>query len=594
MIRYRLGFQDHRQHYVSVIASIPTDGHRSLEVFLPTWTPGSYLIREYARHLESLEARNGQAAQLPIERLAKNRWRVTADGDSVVELRYRLYARELSVRTNYVDAELAVLNGAATFLAAIDRLEQPCLVEFDAALPWSDIATSLDVERETPRVYRARDYHQLVDSPIVLGSLDRQPFDVAGYHHELVSVGDLRRWETSRAMEDVRRIVAAQHRFWGEVPYRQYRFINLVLEASGGLEHDDCSLLLTSRGVMRDPVRYRDWLDLVSHEFFHTWNVRRLRPRGLQSYDYEHETLLPELWVAEGITSYYDRLLLARCGLFSEADFLESLSKTIKQLQEGPGRGTQSLLDAGRETWIKFYRPDENSGNSRVSYYIKGAVIAWFLDTEIRRATDNRRSLDDLCLGLWRESRAVGYTNDEVLALVERLAGPDVRRRLVDWLGGCEDLDYRPALQWWGLRWAPADSKETSQSASAVSAAAEPKPWLGAETSEVPGRVLIKRVVRGGPAFDGGLQADDELIAIDGLRVESGQLAELLRLVWDAQPVAVTVARRGRLIDRSVRLVAEPPQAWKLETDETAAAEVGQRRRAWLAEAGSDSADFQV
>jgi len=589
MIRYRLDFAGYRQHYLEVTATIPADGLGTIELFLPTWTPGSYLIREYARHLEQIRLLHGSAKRL--DRLSKNRWRVSCASSPEVVVSYRIYARELTVRTNFVDNDLALINGAATFLTRPDQLGCPHQVVLEPTPQWSSVATSL---REVPgagRTFQAADYHELVDSPLLLGDLDRQSFSAAGRPLELVSVGDLQRWNLPQAASDVQRIVETEHQFWGDVPYDRYLFLNLVLEGFGGLEHDNCCVLLTTRGAMRDPERYREWLELVCHEFFHTWNVRRLRPMALQAYDYEQETLLPELWVAEGMTSYYDQLLLARSGLFSETDYLQALSKTIKGVQEAPGRTVQSVADASREAWIKFYRPDENSTNSRISYYTKGALIAWLLDAALRRTTDDRHSLDDVMRRLWRQHQPTGYRQQDVLILVSELAGVDVASQLERWIEGCDELDFQPALDWWGLRWAvePAATAQATSPVSNPPGSAPPKAWLGWELAEPAGRVVIKRILRDGPAARGGLQVDDELIAVDGLRAEPGKVADQLQHVWDGAPVRVTVARRGRIRDCEVTPTGEPTASWRLEPDPEASSSSQQHRLAWLGNNGNQS-----
>ncbi len=266
-----------------------------------------------------------------------------------------------------------------------------------------------------------------------------------------MNVGESGYWDGSKAATDLSKVVAAHHEMWGAVPYQRYLFLNVICGRGGGLEHDNSALLMTSIWSFRDEERYKDWLSLASHEFFHAWNVRRLRPKGLVKYDYESETYTPSLWIAEGVTSYYEDLLLVRAGLFSKKEFLDRLNKNIDGVQKTPGRTKQSLSESSYDAWIKFYRPDENSSNTRISYYSKGAVVAFLLDTKIRELTDGVKSLDDVMRTMYQRYQESGYEPADFRRVVNEIAGEDLSQWFASAVDSTDELDFSPVHNWFGL-----------------------------------------------------------------------------------------------------------------------------------------------
>lgn len=455
-VQYRITFRQAENHRCEIEVTLPTEGAESIELMMPVWTPGSYLVREYARQIETIQARDGVTNQaLELTKTTKNRWRVASKGVAELSVRYTLYCRELGVRTNWIERDFAFLTGAATFLTPVDRLNRKHLVRIESLPHWPQIATSLAKSDEDSWTRIASSFDELVDSPILIGDIDIRSFDAGGAKHHLATIGTDGLWNTAKAAEDVKKIVETEQAFWGAVPYKDYWFLNLATESGGGLEHDNSTVLMTSRWAMKQKAKYTDWLGLVSHEFFHTWNVRRLRPKVLMKYDFEGEQYTRELWVAEGVTSYYDDLLLARSGLCSPKDYLDRISKGITGVQTAPGRLVQPLSESSFDTWIKFYRPDENANNSRVSYYTKGSIVAMLLDAEIRSATQNQKSLDDVMRSLWRDHLQTGYTTADVLKAANAASGKD----LTDWfhrsIETTEEPDFTTFLQWYGLEWKP-------------------------------------------------------------------------------------------------------------------------------------------
>ncbi len=581
----RISFVEAEHHVIEVRMWLPTRKESSMELVFPVWTPGSYMVREYARNVEQLSASvcdecgSEELQPAATNHLDKHRWLINCAGSDWVCVSYRLYAREMSVRTNWVERDYAFLTGAAAFPFVRGREDSPIQILMDLPQHWSNVATSL-VRKTTADAQCielwADNYDDLVDSPIVCGVLDVTPFDVGGREHYLVNCGGDDLWDSLKAVADVERIVAEHQQFWGVAPYERYFFINLITESGGGLEHDNSCVLMASRWAMRRRDSYLNWLALVSHEFFHTWNVRRLRPRELMRYDYEKEQYVSELWIAEGITSYFDDLALARCGVCTREEYLQRLSKNIATVQSAPGRLVQSLHDSSWDTWIKHYRPDENTPNTRISYYLKGLLVAWLLDAEIQRATGRTRNLDEVMRLLWHERLETGYTLADFNEIVERVADKSLAAWLENAVCSAEELDFSSALEWFGLRFKTLDKpvRDASDKTGEV--------WIGSDSSSTDGRLWVRRVLRGSPSDIAGVNVDDELIALDGYRVDPASWPERLGMYQPGDSLPLTVARRGKLLELPLRLGRKPTVTWQLEISPVASSVAEENLRAWL------------
>jgi predicted metalloprotease with PDZ domain len=558
-IRYTLRFPAPHTHYVEVRADVPTSGQHEIELMMATWTPGSYLIREYERHVENVAATGPSGPPLHVTKTAKNRWAVTTGGAALVAVTYRVYGREMSVRTNWIEADFALINGAPTFLTLADSQPRPHEIALTLPSSWARSVTSLPLLAGTANRYCAASYDVLVDSPILAGSPAVYDFGVAGKVHRLVNEGEAGVFEGARAARDLETIVREHHRFWGVVPYDRYVCINLITEAGGGLEHASSAVLMTSRWATRTRKAYLGWLELASHELFHVWNGKRLRPIELGPFDYEREATSRGLWVVEGITEYYGDLLLHRAGLSTRDEFLASLSDKIEGLQTTPGRAVQSVASASFDAWIKLYRPDENSPNVSVSYYVKGAVVAFLLDLEIRRVTGNRRSLDDVMRAAFtRFAGSRGFTDEEFRSLVGDIAGTSLVEFFSSALDGTSELDYTNAFESIGLRFKtaePAPGKTPGRATLAV-------------VTKIDGnRLVVSQVRRGTVAHEAGMNVDDEIIAIDDFRVRPDQLDARMEQYVPGERVSLLVARRDRLVRLDLTLGLEPLKSWQLEMD---------------------------
>jgi predicted metalloprotease with PDZ domain len=552
-IRYSLSFPAAHTHYVDVEAVIPTDGQAQVDLMMPVWTPGSYLVREYSRNVESLTARSDAGVSLTIEKTRKNRWRVLASGPAVT-LRYRVYAHEMSVRTNWVDDEFALLNGAATYITRLEGRDRPYEVELHLASGWSRSVSSMI--SPAANTYRSPDYDTLVDSPIVAGNPSIYEFTVGGKPHYLVDIAERGVWDGAKAVKDLEKIVRQTSAFWGAIPYDRFYFLNIIGAPTNGLEHKSSVTLNIDRDSTKTRNAYLGWLSLASHEYFHAWNVKRLRPIELGPFDYENEVYTRSLWFAEGVTDYYADLQMHRAGVSTREEYLAALSDAIIQVQTTPGRLVQPLEQSSYDAWIKYYRPDENSANASITYYGKGSLVGFLLDAKLRRATGNMKSLDDLMRLMYgRYSGARGFTPEDLRTAAAEVAGAGAAAELRRWfaqvLDSTDELDYREALDWFGLQFRPPPPK--------------PNVWMGIRTRLDGQRIVVTEVRRGSPAAAAGLDIADELVALNDEDL-SGKLNEHLAPFAPGDTVTFTIRRRGETQRVGLKLGADPAAPWLLAT----------------------------
>jgi predicted metalloprotease with PDZ domain len=453
-------------HLAEVESEVPAGGQATVELRMAVWTPGFYRVEDYAGKIQGLSARSPTGAALVVERPRTNRWLVrNPGGDRKVVVSYRLKCDRRSVTTNWVSDDLIVLNGAATFLTPVEPVRRAHEVRLELPPGCRRSITALAAAADgQPNHYRVDDYDTLVDSPIVAGDLSIHEFDVEGSRHILADAGDVGRWDGARAAGDLEKIVRQTRRFWGSLPFRRYVFLNVFRPGAGGLEHKDSTLLTANPARLAREPGSLGWLRFVSHEYFHAFNVKRLRPIELGPFDYEHPPSTKSLWIAEGLTTYFGDLIVARAGLAAPRDFLAGLSTHIAQLQGSPGRLVQTLEQASLDVWGSGTSGVGRDPATKLSYYVKGPVVGFLLDARIRRATAGRRSLDDaMRLAYQRYSGERGFTPEQFRATAEEVAGAG----LVEWfrraISSTEELDYGEALNWFGLRFAPAPAADPAK-----------------------------------------------------------------------------------------------------------------------------------
>ncbi|MEY4757066.1 MAG: hypothetical protein RJA34_1964 [Pseudomonadota bacterium] len=550
---------------------------------LPTWIPGSYLIREFARHLQQVRARQGKRS-LPVAHIDKHTWDVVCDPSRPLTLHYTVYAFDPSVRTAWLDAHRGFFNATSLLLRVLGRedLPQGLAVQAPTDSKHWQLATSLKpikTDKQGFGHYGAENYDELADSPVEMGAFWSESFVARGVPHRFVVAGAADSFDGRQLIKDARKICEASIDFWHgkEVPVidRYVFMLNVLDDGYGGLEHKYSTALICNRrdlprrGETQRSEGYTTLLGLISHEYFHTWNVKRLRPADLSPLNYQQENYTELLWFFEGFTSYYDDLLLRRAGLLDDATYLKLLTKTIQQVQQTPGRSVQSVAEASFDAWVKYYRQDENTPNATVSYYTKGALVALCLDLTLR--SEGKTTLDEVMRGLWRRCEGGTMTQADLATVLQELGGRSYAGELRSWVHGTEELPLVSLLQ-----------------AQGIDIEHEPAPLaqaLGLRVRDDAG-IRVKTVLSGGPAEQAGMAAGDEWLGIEIPSKKRSQPAQAWRLgkledlplyAGKQRDLTAIVARDQRLMRLPLTL-PNPIQNWRL------AIQSADRVQQWTAE----------
>ena len=632
-VRYRILPARPEAHLYAVSCALDVPDPQGQRYALPAWIPGSYMIREFARHIVSIRAESrGRAVR--IEKLDKHTWRAApVDGPLVVH--YEVYAWDLSVRGAHLDTSHGFFNGTSVFLRPLGCEQQTCLVEI--APPAGGAYSAWRVATSLPRMgapaggfgrYAASNYDELIDHPVEMGSFARLNFRACGVPHEMAITG-VQDADTARLARDLKKICETQIRFWngdgaaggaektlaasgnanaaaaganvdtpaagghgktpaaggrGVAPMDRYVFLTTALgEGYGGLEHRASTALMCSRadlprrGVKEISESYRGFLGLCSHEYFHTWNVKRLKPAPFAPYDLDRENYTTLLWMFEGFTSYYDDLLLLRAGLIGRDSYLELLARAITSHLRTAGRERQTVAESSFDAWIKYYRQDENSPNAVVSYYVKGSLVALCLDLHIRERTRGRKSLDDVMRLMWRRRGIAGsgVGDDQVEAIAEEASGLRLRGFFDLAVRSTAELPLARLLGTHGVCLHRRAAKSATDKGGIARHGAKPgdaRPAapasLGAR-SRVDGKdIVLTHVLEGGAALQAGLAAGDAIVAVNGLRPRAGGLDALLEAHRPGDALQVLAFRRDELREFRVRLLAAPSDTCELSVDE--------------------------
>ncbi|KQP20625.1 M61 family metallopeptidase [Pseudorhodoferax sp. Leaf267] len=586
-IGYRVELADLHAHLYRVTLTIQAPSAHQ-RVSLPVWIPGSYMVREFSKHLQQLEAHQGRRVVNCVQ-LDKNSWDLTAEPGKPLVLRYVVYANDNSVRTAWLDSQRGFFNGTSLCLRVHGHETQPHALELVASratASWSVATglTSTDVDAAGFGHYLAADYDELVDCPFELGTFWHGEFKAAGIPHRFVVAGAPLSFDGARLLHDTQKICEEQIRFWhpptdgavkgSKPPHKRYVFmLNAVDDGYGGLEHRNSTALLCNRRDLprrdeqagesaqgphtsRQSEGYTTLLGLISHEYFHTWNVKRLRPAEFARYAYDAEQYTQLLWFFEGFTSYYDDLMLHRCGLIDNAGYVKLLNKGINQVMQTPGRLLQSVAQSSMDAWVKYYRSDENTPNATVSYYTKGALVALCLDLSLR--AEGKTTLDNVMRALWTRCGGGPMAEADLAAVLAELAGRPFDDELTAWVHGHDELPLQPLLEAHGV----AVHEDAAQLAHR----------LGLRVSEANG-IQVKIVLRGGAAELAGFSAGDEWLGVetehDGWRLS--RLDDLLFYTGRTRHVTALVARDKRLM----RLRLEIPtttdvRTWRLSVENAA------------------------
>ncbi|SDV50431.1 M61 family metallopeptidase [Chitinasiproducens palmae] len=586
-IRYTIRPSRPAAHVFEVTLTVAEPAADGQRFFLPVWIPGSYMVREFSRNIVTIGARAASGRRVALTKLDKHTWQA-APCKGPLTLRYEVYAWDLSVRSAYLDDTIGFFNGTSVFLAVVGQETAPCSVTIEAPAGVSGwrVATCLREARGTRRYgfgdYLADDYDELIDHPVTLGLFQSTTFEAHGVPHDIVISGAVPGLDLPRLAADLQRICERQIAMFEprtrRAPMTRYVFMTMAVgDGYGGLEHRASTALIANRddlplrGVAEVGEGYRTYLGLCSHEYFHTWNVKRIKPDSFVDYDLSRENYTTLLWLFEGFTSYYDDLTLVRSGLIDANAYFGLLGKTIANVERGSGRLKQTVAESSFDAWTKYYRQDENASNAIVSYYTKGSLVALAFDLAIRARSESRRSLDDFMRLLWQRfgrdfyrGRKRGVDAADVLALIEESTGVDLSDLFAQAVDSTRDLPFEALFAPFGL-----SLEAVPVAGSRVSLGAKVRP-----------DGVLAAVYDNGPAQAAGLSASDTLVAVDGLRVTGGNLEKLLTRYAPRQQIEIHAFRRDVL--RSFRLTLAPADVshFRLLASDTRAGRA--LRNAWL------------
>ncbi len=551
-LRYTLSMPEPHTHYFQVEAELSGVKQKYVDFTMPVWAPGSYLVREFAKNVEGFEAKDKNGKSLRSEKIDKNTWRVYTDKSNLVRASYNVYAFEMSVRTSFLDASHGYVNGTSMFMYPEGYQNLSGTLHVKPYKEWSKISTGLKSTGNF--TYTFPNYDILVDSPLEIGNHEIYTFTAAGVPHEVAMYGE-GNFNKEQLIQDMKRVVEESISIIGELPVDRYVFIVHNLQrGGGGLEHLNSTTLQTSRWNYSTEAGYNGFLSLVAHEYFHLWNVKRLRPITLGPFDYNKENYTNLLWVSEGITSYYDDLIVERAGFTSPQRYLDIVAGTINSVENTPGNRIQTVAESSFDAWIKYYRRNENSNNAEVSYYTKGGVLGQLLNMLILNETKGEKSLDDVMKYMYNryyKKLNRGYTEAEFKEVLEVISGTNMDAFFKDYVNGTQTPDYNKYFEAAGLNLVN------------INKGSENPSW-GANTGLSDGRLLVKSVNRGSSAYEGGLNVNDEIIAIDGYRV-TDDISQYVNGRKIGEKLAVLIARDGKTMMLEVTMLKDNSVRYRFE-----------------------------
>lgn len=526
------------ENSLEITLRLKLQSDESVELALPTWIPGSYLIREFSRYLGEISATDPSGNDASFSRVDKARWRLTADAAGEYALRYNVFAHELTVRSPHVDDSHAFFNGANVFLYPTEQ-DAEFIVSLDSPPGWT---THAPLPQDADGRFITNDWDRLADTAFECGPHTLHSFKVSGVEHRLIFWGDDGvRVDYAKLVCDTRKIVEYHEQFFGSLPYDRYDFVfHITPDARGGLEHLYGTTLATPWAYFEDTEKYADLLTLITHEHFHAWNGKRIRPVELGPFDYQNENYSRGLWVVEGFTSYFDEYNTYRAGLIDREAYLKRLCESLDRLDATPGRRTQSIAEASYDAWIRLYRPDEDSVNRTVSYYLKGSIVSLLLDQTIRLRSGGQSSLTDVMKYLYKQFMrdAEGYDESRISSVVREVTGVDLHQEIDQWVYGATALPISETLAGLGLRRVAKDEPRVAA--------------LGVHANYGADGMKICAVLADGPNAKTKLQPGDVVVAVNGRRITSDNLSQLLSSNEDAasaepRSAQLHVFRLGRL-----------------------------------------------
>ncbi|PWK20235.1 putative metalloprotease with PDZ domain [Arcicella aurantiaca] len=569
-IEYFLSMEQPQTHYFDVVIKLSnfdakTKQQGFVDLKMAVWTPGSYLVREYAKNVESVSVTSG-TANLKSDKINKNTWRVrllAAANEATVK--YKVYANELTVRTSFLDDSHGYLNPASVFMYVNDWRQVPSTINIKPYKDWNSVSTGL--KSLGNNTFEAENLDILIDSPIEIGTQKVLSFDLKGIPHKIAMYGDVK-FDETKVTNDFKKVCESALSVVGEHPCKDYTFlIHNVGLGGGGLEHLNSTTCQTSRMTYASEKMYQGFMSLIAHEYFHLWNVKRIRPKALGPFDYENENYTHLLWFSEGCTSFYENYILRRANMMTPDEYLKAYVTEINAIENQPGNKVQSVTESSWDAWIKYYRPNENSKNSTVSYYDKGAVLGGVLNLLILQSTNGSKNLDDVMRLLYQEyykKQGRGFSDDEFQKAVENVAGKSMNDFFQKYISGTETIPYNTFLEAVGMKLVDKNAENTS-------------PALGVECKV---GLKISSVLRDSPAYNDGLNVGDEILQIDGSKPED--LTKLIANKKVGDVVEVKIRRDGLDKKYNVTLQRNPTKSFSIEPIENATKEQKDLYKKWM------------
>lgn len=556
-VSYSLRMSKPQNHYFEVEMELRDFKPSELTVKMPVWAPGSYLVREFSRHVNQVKAIDGDNKPLKVTKTAKNEWKIAKGKAKVVKVRYEVYAFELSVRTSFLDLSHGFVSGSSVFFYVDGFKQLGGNLDVHPYSSFSTVTTALQksgesIQGENAQRFQFANYDELVDSPIEIGNHELFYFQAGGVHHQVALYG-MGNYDMNELKKDMERIVTAATDVFGQNPCKEYTFIiHNVINGQGGLEHSNSCVLSVNRWTYA-PAEYMNFLSLVAHEYFHLWNVKRIRPIELGPFNYDEENYTTLLWVMEGFTSYYDELLMVRAGYYSKEDYLRKLQSTVNYVEGTPGSRVQSVAHSSFDAWIKGYRPNENSNNTGMTYYSRGAMLASLIDVMIIDKYDSKKCLDHFMRYLYDEfyvKKKRGFTEAEFQQSLETFLGQDMDDFFNRYVYGTEIPDFKTIFEKVAVK---------------VTYTGKPVSSFGASLSQEGGKTIVKYVRSGSTAEDAGISVGDEIIGCNGMRVDQQTFENFLSSLLVGEYMELIVSRDDVIFNLQTKMQAYEKPSFKFE-----------------------------
>jgi predicted metalloprotease with PDZ domain len=545
-ISYQLRMPKPQNHYFEVEMTLSDFKEKQLDIKMPVWAPGSYLVREFSKNVNLVKAYDEKGKEIQVQKKKKNTWTISTDGNKNIKVKYEVYSFELSVRTPFLDLTHGFVSGSAVFMYVEGYKDKKGTLEVVPHASFKTITTALpkagiSVQKDGSQTFEFSNYDQLVDCPIEIGNHIVFDFMASGTKHTVAIYGEAY-YDIDALKIDMAKVVDAETAIFGSNPNKDYVFIvHNVVDGQGGLEHTNSCVLSVNRWTYGGS-EYRNFLNLVAHEYFHLWNVKRIRPIELGPFDYEQENYTTLLWVMEGFTSYYDELILRRAGYHTKEEMLGKIQSSVNYVEGSVGSRVQPVAHASFDAWIKAYRPTENSANTSMTYYSRGTVLAAVFDAMIISNSKGKQCLDDFMKHLYQKyylEMNRGFTETEFKTELEKFIGNKLDDFFAKYINGTEIIPYAQFFDKIGV---------------SVKDVTTFKPSFGATVREENGKVMVKGIRAGSCAEDAGISVGDEILGCNGFRVDQAMLEGMINGLNTSETAELLVARDEKLFSVKVKM----------------------------------------